>query len=75
MNAESVIPATGETVALHVYWDRMFGGYSSPYGAVFDADVKDGLASIRIDGAAASIRRNGSRKAPNSPSNTPMRTG
>lgn len=54
-NAESVIPATGETITLHAYWDRMFGGYSSPYGAVFDASAKDGIASIRIDETAAAI--------------------
>ena len=34
-NAEIVIPATGETIALHAYWDRSFGGYYSPSGAVF----------------------------------------
>jgi hypothetical protein len=26
-NAEKVTPATGETITLHAYWDRMFGGY------------------------------------------------
>src|SRR5207302_7169292 len=35
-NAETVIPATGETIALHTYWDRIFGGYSSPDGAMSD---------------------------------------
>lgn len=54
-NAELVIPATGETIALHAYWDRMFGGYSSPYGAVFDASAPDGLASIAVNGAEAAI--------------------
>jgi hypothetical protein len=54
-NAEMVIPATGETIALHAYWDRMFGGYSSPYGAVFDAGGRDGLASIEVNKAAAAI--------------------
>jgi hypothetical protein len=52
-NAEAVIPATGETIVLHAYWDRIFGGYSSPYGAVFDADDKDGLSSIAVNKAAA----------------------
>ena len=51
-NAESVIPATGETIALHAYWDRIFGGYSSPYGAIFDADAKDGIASIAVNKTA-----------------------
>jgi hypothetical protein len=50
-NAESVIPATGETIVLHAYWDRIFGGYSSPYGAVFEADV----ASLGVSEAAAKI--------------------
>lgn len=54
-NAESVIPATGETIALHAYWDSVFGGYSSPYGAVFDADATDGLASIVTNDASAQI--------------------
>jgi hypothetical protein len=54
-NAEAVIPATGETIALHAYWDSIFGGYSSPYGAVFDADGMDGLASITANKAAAQI--------------------
>lgn len=54
-NAELVIPATGETIALHAYWDGLFGGYVSPYGAVFDADDKDGLASISTNEAAANL--------------------
>ncbi|MGY3609198.1 MULTISPECIES: S1/P1 nuclease [unclassified Bradyrhizobium] len=54
-NAEPVIPATGETLALHAYWDRIFGGYSSLYGAVFDADDKDGLASHGVSYGAAKI--------------------
>jgi hypothetical protein len=29
-NAESVIPASGSSMALHAYWDAIFGGYSSP---------------------------------------------
>src|SRR5262249_39716321 len=36
-NSEQVIPATGETVALHAYWDGIFGGYSSAAGAIFDS--------------------------------------
>jgi len=54
-NAETVIPATGEIIALHAYWDRIFGGYSSPYGALFDASDKDGLASIKVNKASAQI--------------------
>jgi hypothetical protein len=54
-NDELVIPATGETINLHAYWDRMFGGYSSPYGAVFDADAKDGLAKISVNPIAAQV--------------------
>lgn len=54
-NAEAVIPATGETLALHAYWDRILGGYSSPYGAVFDADAKGGLASMTADPVAAKV--------------------
>ena len=54
-NAEMVIPATGETIALHAYWDRIFGGYSSPYGANFDATGKGGLADVAVNKAAAAI--------------------
>ena len=52
-NAEQVIPATGETLALHAYWDSRFGGYVSPFGAVFDADDRDGLAKLAVDDDAA----------------------
>jgi S1/P1 Nuclease len=54
-NAESVIPATGETIALHAYWDRVFGGYSSPFGAVFDADAEEGIGRIAVNKIAAQI--------------------
>lgn len=54
-NAESVIPATGETIPLHAYWDRVFGGYTSPNGAVFDADAVDGIAKLTVNAAAAAI--------------------
>lgn len=53
-NAESVIPATGEVIALHAYWDRILGGYVSPAGAVFDAD-NDGIADIKVSPAAAQV--------------------
>jgi hypothetical protein len=54
-NTELVIPATGETTNLHAYWDRMFGGYSSPFGAVYDADAKDGLAHVTVNPIAAQV--------------------
>jgi S1/P1 Nuclease len=54
-NAENVIPASGEIISLHAYWDRIFGGYSSPYGAAFDAEDKDGLRSITVNDASAQI--------------------
>ncbi|OAF01156.1 phospholipase [Bradyrhizobium centrolobii] len=54
-NAELVIPATGETIALHAYWDSVFGGYVSPYGAVFDADAKGGLSSLSVNQTSAQI--------------------
>jgi hypothetical protein len=54
-NAERVIRATGETVALHAYWDSLFGGYTSPDGAAFDADGRDGLASIAVNEDTAKI--------------------
>lgn len=54
-NAEQVIRATGELVALHAYWDSLFGGYVSPAGAVFDADARDGLASLSVNEVAAKI--------------------
>ena len=49
-NEETVIPATGEVISLHAYWDRMFGGYSSAFGAVFDAGGKEGIASLDVSG-------------------------
>jgi len=36
-NEERVIPATGETIKLHAYWDRLLGSYSTPEGAIQDA--------------------------------------
>jgi hypothetical protein len=54
-NAEMVIPASGETIALHAYRDRIFGGYSSPFGAIFDADDRGGLASVTPDPTATQI--------------------
>jgi hypothetical protein len=52
-NSERVIPATGETLPLHSYWDRIFGGYSSVFGAIFDAKDHGGLMSVHPDADAA----------------------
>jgi hypothetical protein len=54
-NAENVIPASGEMISLHAYWDRMFGGYSSPYGAIFDAEDQNGLRSITANSVSVQI--------------------
>ncbi|WP_271612440.1 S1/P1 nuclease [Bradyrhizobium sp. CCBAU 21362] len=54
-NAEIVVPATGETIALHAYWDRLFGGYSSVFGAIFDADDRGGLGSVAVDPDAEKV--------------------
>jgi hypothetical protein len=54
-NSEMVIPATGETVALHAYWDAIFGGYTTPFGAIFDAGGRDGLATLKPNHELASI--------------------
>ncbi|MBR1201846.1 MULTISPECIES: S1/P1 nuclease [unclassified Bradyrhizobium] len=55
-NAEKVMPATGETVLLHAYWDSLFGGYSSVFGAIADADDKfNGLKNVTPDTAKAQI--------------------
>ncbi|WP_426442197.1 S1/P1 nuclease [Bradyrhizobium genosp. P] len=54
-NAETVIPATGESLPLHFYWDRMFGGFASVPGAIFDADEKGGLAEVTPNEKAAKV--------------------
>jgi hypothetical protein len=54
-NAEFVIPATGEVITLHAYWDRLFGGYASAYGAVFDASDRDGIGNIKPNAAAMQV--------------------
>lgn len=48
-----MIPATGETIALHAYWDRLLGGYSSPKGAIADAEERDGVANMSANQTAA----------------------
>ena len=45
-NSEMVMPSTGEVVNLHAYWDGMFGGYVSSFGAIFDAEGQGGLGSV-----------------------------
>jgi hypothetical protein len=55
-NAEMVIPASGETLALHAYWDGLFGSYSSVFGAIYDADDQtNGLKNVTPDPAKALI--------------------
>lgn len=53
-NEERVVPATGETIALHAYWDRVFGGYSSVFGAIYDA-THGGISSLTPDATKAQI--------------------
>ena len=49
-NEEMVVPSTGQTLPLHAYWDSLFGGYSSVFGAMFDADDKaNGLWRVAPD--------------------------
>ncbi|WP_105436357.1 S1/P1 nuclease [Neorhizobium tomejilense] len=35
-NEISVVPANGKSTKLHLYWDGIFGGYTTPLGAVAD---------------------------------------
>jgi hypothetical protein len=42
-NKVNVIPATGQTVMLHAYWDSRLGGSATPDGAIKDAFVFDKL--------------------------------
>jgi len=46
-NLVKVIPASGQTIALHAYWDGLLGRYSTPQGAITDALVdKDGKLPV-----------------------------
>ena len=54
-NKETVQPATGEVLLLHAYWDRMFGGYTTPQGAVLDANSDGAIAHVPVDAALATI--------------------
>ncbi|MDU1807967.1 MAG: S1/P1 nuclease, partial [Bradyrhizobium sp.] len=40
---------------LHFYWDRIFGGYSSVFGAIRDADQDSGLSAVAPDAGKAQI--------------------
>jgi S1/P1 Nuclease len=40
-NRRMVIPATGEMIKLHAYWDRLLGSYATPEGAIRDALIGD----------------------------------
>lgn len=43
-----VMPAQGDTLKFHAYWDRIFGGYVTITGAALD--LKDsGLESVQVD--------------------------
>jgi hypothetical protein len=44
-NADMVIPATGETIGLHAYWDRMFADIRGS-----DFDRKHGVEIVRVNG-------------------------
>lgn len=35
-NLSEIVNAMGVKMKLHAYWDGLFGGYSTPYGAIFD---------------------------------------
>lgn len=54
-NAEMVIPATGETITLHAYWVRVFGGYVSPFGALFEVEAQDGIGRLDANPELAKI--------------------
>ena len=75
-NAESVIPATGETLALHAYWDAIFGGYSSPQRAL--SSTPTAKAAYRASSPMrqrrkSPTRRHGRAKAPTLLKLSPMR--
>jgi len=53
-NDENVIPATGETIKLHAYWDRLLGSYSTPEGAIQDALIGKDTKLPDPDAALAS---------------------
>lgn len=50
-NEITVIPASGQQLKLHNYWDGMFGGYVTVFGAIFD-----GFVTRKVDGAPVNIQ-------------------
>ena len=54
-NKIEVTPADGQTVKLHAYWDGIFGGYSTPYGAIRDGLMDKNTKLPEPDPARASI--------------------
>ena len=54
-NAEQVIPANGKPMALHAYWDSIFGGYVSPAGATSMPRTRKELDNQDVSDAAAKI--------------------
>ena len=54
-NEVQVVAANGEKLPLHFYWDRIFGGYSSVFGAIRDADQDSGLSAVAPDAGKAQI--------------------
>ncbi|MCZ8548591.1 S1/P1 nuclease [Mesorhizobium qingshengii] len=55
-NEIMVTPANGDPVNLHAYFDGMFGGYSTVYGAIFDTFDKSGNPYLPpADGTEAAI--------------------
>ncbi|CCD94000.1 conserved exported hypothetical protein [Bradyrhizobium sp. ORS 375] len=54
-NELQVVAANGETQNLHAYWDGIFGGYSTVFGAIFDADQRGGLSTVTPDAGKAQI--------------------
>lgn len=45
-NDVMVSPANGVTQPLHAYWDGLFGGYSTVYGAIFDSFVVKKVSGV-----------------------------
>ncbi|WP_274599117.1 S1/P1 nuclease [Rhizobium ruizarguesonis] len=54
-NFIEVTPANGQTVKLHAYWDGIFGGYSTPYGAIKDGLLDKNIKLPEPDAARAAI--------------------
>lgn len=54
-NSIEVTPANGQTVKLHAYWDGIFGGYSTPFGAIKDGVFDKNTKLPEPDAARAAI--------------------